>query len=262
MTSHGAGALITPLVLTFNEAANIDRTLMRLRWADRVVVVDSHSTDDTVARCAAYSNVQVVQHPFEGHAAQWNFALAQVQTEWVLTLDADYCLSDELVTELAGWQPEPTVSGYMTAFTYCIFGRRLAASLYPPRLTLFRRSQGTYVIEGHTQQLRLPGEVRQLRGRILHDDRKSLDRWFKDQLRYSELEARYLSDTPPTGLRFQDRIRRRGVLAPLAVGPYVLVVHRLVLAGWPGWYYALQRTAAEVLLSLRLVEQRCRLRVR
>jgi len=56
---------ITPLILTFNEAANIERTLARLTWAARVVVVDSFSTDDTVDICRRYANVDVVPRRFD-----------------------------------------------------------------------------------------------------------------------------------------------------------------------------------------------------
>src|SRR6185295_4953185 len=91
---------ITPLVLTFNESPNIGRALERLTWAKEVVVVDSFSTDDTLALARGFPNVRVVQRAFDSFADQCNFGLEQIQTPWVLSLDADYILSQELVREL------------------------------------------------------------------------------------------------------------------------------------------------------------------
>jgi glycosyltransferase involved in cell wall biosynthesis len=248
---------ITPLVLTFNEAPNIGRTLDRLAWARRIVVVDSFSTDDTVAICRRHPQVDVVQRRFDEHAVQWNFGLDQVSTPWVLTLDADYVLSDELVSEIASLAPG-NVNGFFARFTYCVYGRPLRGSLYPPRLVLFRHDRGRYVQDGHTQVLRLDGPSGWLSGPILHDDRKPLDRWFADQVRYAAREVEHLRDTPRHGLNAADRIRRRIVFAPALVAAYTLVWQRLALDGWPGLYYAGQRSLAELLLSLRLIERRLR----
>jgi glycosyltransferase involved in cell wall biosynthesis len=248
---------ITPLILTYNEAANIERTLARLSWASRVVVVDSCSTDETIDICRRYPNVHVVERRFDDHTSQWNFGLDQVDTPWVLSLDADYVLSAALVTELQ--QPRPDdADGYYARFNYCVFGRRLRGSLYPPRVVLFRRDRCRYVQDGHTQRLQVSGQTRWLSGTIDHDDRKAIDRWLADQLRYSAQEARHLAATPVSELNRADRVRRAVVLAPPLVFAYALVGQRLLLDSWPGWYYTLQRTFAELLLSLRLVEARLR----
>ena len=69
-------AQITPVVLTYNEAANIGRTLERLAWAREVVVVDSHSTDDTISIARRFPNVRVVQRPFVDHRWREDSVLA------------------------------------------------------------------------------------------------------------------------------------------------------------------------------------------
>ena len=250
--------VVTPLILTYNEEANLERTLARLDWAARVVVVDSGSTDRTVAICRAHPNVMVVARPFDNHVAQWNFGLAQIATEWVLSLDADYVLTPAFLAELDAWRPVPDINGYRAAFEYCVFGRPLRASLYPPRVVLFRRERATFVADGHTQLLQLTGGEGTFRAPIQHDDRKALDRWFAEQWRYAGLEARHLTEAPPERLRSIDRIRRRAVLAPALVGAYALLGRGLVWDGWPGLHYVWQRVVAECLLSLRLVDERLR----
>ncbi|MGB2788468.1 MAG: glycosyltransferase, partial [Dokdonella sp.] len=68
---------ITPLILTWNEEANIARTLAKLAWAREVVVVDSGSTDSTHAICESFPNVRLVARPFDNHATQWNYGLKE-----------------------------------------------------------------------------------------------------------------------------------------------------------------------------------------
>src|SRR5437764_327934 len=86
--------ILLSLCSTYNEAPNIGRTLGRLHWAKRIVVVDSMSTDETCQIAKKQAGVAVLQRPFDNHASQWNYGLAQVTTEWVLSLDADYQRTD------------------------------------------------------------------------------------------------------------------------------------------------------------------------
>jgi len=91
---------ITPLILTFNEAPNIDRTLQRLSWASTIVVIDSYSSDETLEILQSYPQIQIFQRKFDTHTNQWNYGLQQVKSEWVLSLDADYMLTDDLIAEI------------------------------------------------------------------------------------------------------------------------------------------------------------------
>jgi glycosyltransferase involved in cell wall biosynthesis len=245
---------ITPVILTFNEAPNIERTLRRLNWARRIVVVDSFSTDETLDILRAYSQVEMFQRSFDTHAQQWNYGLAQVETEWVLSLDADYELTNELITEICLINPETTINGYEISFQYCVFGKPLKDTILPPRVALFRKRNATYIDDGHTQLLHVEGEVGKLTGIIRHDDRKSLSRWLWAQDRYAILEAEKLKSTPFAQLGWNDRIRACKVIAPLVVFFYCLIIRRNMLDGKAGWYYAFQRLLAEVILSIRLLE--------
>src|SRR3954467_8689309 len=91
---------VTPLILTRNEEANIGRTLAPLDWANRIVVIDSFSSDDTVTIARQMPQVDVLQRKFDNFTSQWNFGLAQIRTPWVLTLDADYVCSPKLAAEM------------------------------------------------------------------------------------------------------------------------------------------------------------------
>jgi glycosyltransferase involved in cell wall biosynthesis len=249
---------ITPLILTLNEEANLPRVLEKLRWADEIVIVDSMSTDRTVELARASPSVRLVQRVFDNHVAQWNFGLEQVKTAWVLSLDADYILSDQLIEELGAAARSLHQAGYYAAFRYCIAGRALRGSLYPPRLVLFRKEAARYAQDGHTQALKLSGTAGYLRGIIYHDDRKPLNAWLKSQDNYSRLEVEKLINLEPQRLGRIDRLRRLKWIAPLLTPIYCLFVKGLILDGRAGIYYTLQRTYAELLLSLRLFEREMR----
>jgi glycosyltransferase involved in cell wall biosynthesis len=95
---------ITVVVLTYNEEANLEDCLASVRhWAQRIFVVDSGSTDGT-REIAARFGAELLQHPFETHAKQWNWALENlpIQSEWVLALDADQRVTPELAREIGG----------------------------------------------------------------------------------------------------------------------------------------------------------------
>ncbi len=248
---------ITGLVLTFNEAPNIARTLGKLTWLREVVVVDSGSSDTTTQIASTFPNVRVVTQPFNSHAEQWNFGLtrAGVATAWVLALDADYVLSDELIGEIQSLDPSPSVVGYSAAFDYCVDGRPLRGAAYPPVTVLYRRSSARYEQDGHTQRVRIDGVVMPLQSRIYHDDRKSLMHWLAAQARYMRLEADKLTSAPPGSLGPADRLRRWVVLAPPAMFLYCYVLRGGVLDGRAGLFYALQRAASELILSLFLVRR-------
>src|SRR5205809_8098013 len=83
-------SLVTPLILTYNEEPNIKRTLESLLWAERVVVVDSGSTDGTKSIARLFAHVSWYVRPFDYHCAQWKRGIpnTEIATEFVLALDA------------------------------------------------------------------------------------------------------------------------------------------------------------------------------
>ena len=245
---------ITALVLTYNEEANLGRVLDRLGWCDRVLVLDSYSTDRTLEIASSFPNVNVEQRAFDTFAGQCNYGLALVETEWTLSLDADYVLTPAVTGEIAALPDDPAVSGYRAPFQYLVHGRPLRGTLYPPRTVLYRTRQAEYYQDGHAHRVRVGGTVRDLVHAIQHDDRKPLGSWLDAQRRYAVQEAAKLRATPPDQLGRNDKLRLGGRLAPILAPIYALMIKGGILDGRAGWTYALQRAYAEVLLALHLSE--------
>lgn len=112
---------ISAVIITYNEERNIERCLQSLQGiVDEIVVVDSFSKDKTEEICKKF-NVRFIQHAFEGHIQQKNFAIDSAQNDWILSLDADEALTEELRKSILDIKVDPTFNGYqMNRLTnYC-----------------------------------------------------------------------------------------------------------------------------------------------
>jgi glycosyltransferase involved in cell wall biosynthesis len=248
---------ITPLILTFNEAPNIARTLEPLKWAKRIVVIDSFSTDETLNILKEFPQVDVFQNKFLSFADQCNFGLQKIDSEWVMSLDADYVLDETIVRNVLNLELNPNkIAAYSARFKYAIFGKPVRGSLYPPRKILYVKDKAHYVNDGHGHAVVVDGAVETLDGFIHHDDRKSFSHWLASQDRYLKQESEKLLKTPFKQLKFVDKLRYFIVPAPFFVLIYCLILRGGILDGKHGWLYAMQRVLAEILLSIRLCEAR------
>ena len=103
---------ISAVIITYNEEANIERCLESLEGtADEVLVVDSFSTDRTADICKS-KGVDFIQHPFKGHIEQKNYALSCAGNNYVLSLDADEALSDNLIQSIRAAKQNWRADGY------------------------------------------------------------------------------------------------------------------------------------------------------
>lgn len=245
---------VTPLILTYNESCNIGRVLDRLIWAKRIVIIDSYSTDDTKSIVTNYPQVELFERTFDTFANQCNYGLSLIETEWILSLDADYICPPEFIEEISAIPITTSKFGYYARFIYCIYGNPLRGTLYPPRTVLYRREAAQYVLDGHAHRVQIDGDNEVLKTPIWHDDWKPLNSWIKAQIRYSAQEAKKLVETSPKELGRIDRMRKWIILVPPLTPFYCLFWKRLILDGWKGIFYTLQRTVAEILLSLCLLE--------
>jgi glycosyltransferase involved in cell wall biosynthesis len=250
---------ITPVLLTYNEERNIGRTLSRLRWAKDVVVVDSGSTDQTVTILAANPNVRVFKRRFDTHAKQWRYAVeeTQIATDWILRLDADYQVSDALVSELARLDPNAPVSAYRIQFDYAIFSCKIPVSLYPANTILLRNGKFSVWDRGHTEAWHVKGPIATLSGRVTHDDWKPTAQWLTGQARYMQRELEWLHAGKGGLVRW---LRLRPPLMPIVTFIYCLFGKGLIFGGRAGMFYTLQRMAAETVLSLMVLEAKLRKR--
>jgi hypothetical protein len=247
----GAADHLTPLVLTYNEEANLDRTLASLTWAKRAVVLDSGSTDDTERIARSYAFVDWQVRPFDNHGNQWRYGieLAQKGATHVLALDADMAVRSEFTAEFHESFAPGDYAGAMLKFEYRFLGRRLMGSLLAPQLRLLRVGSARTLQVGHTQKFEVDGRIYTFRTPLIHDDRKTIERWVSSQIKYSALEAHRLI---AGGHRFRDKIRSLGIMPPIsALLAYVRAGGPLV--GAAAARYAYERAVAESLIAIRML---------
>jgi hypothetical protein len=204
----------------------------------------------------SYYQVDIFHRAFTDFASQWNFGLMQVSSPWVLSLDADYQLSDEIIREMQLLPLDGNTNGYSASFVYRVYGHPLRGTLYPLRVVLFKKEFASYKNEGHTRGLVVAGNILPLASKIYHDDRKPLVRWFQSQQRYALEEASYILSADSATLAPADKLRLAAWPAPIAVFVYTLVVKGCIMDGWPGWFYVLQRVLAEIMIGLEIIAKR------
>jgi glycosyltransferase involved in cell wall biosynthesis len=246
---------ITPLVLTYNEEPNIGRTLESLRWAEKVVVLDSGSTDATEEIARGFANVSWHVRPFDSHGAQWKYGVQEtgIETDYVLALDADMQVPTAFCEEIANTFLPGQFNGGVAPFEYHYHGRALAGSLYPAQLRIFSPAEVMVKQCDHTQEFVVEGSVYRFRNRLIHDDRKSVERWVSSQLAYLVLNEKHLTNGGRRRLR--DRLREMGVMPPL-VGLLAYIRAGGPLRGAAAARYAYERSVAEGLLAIRLMDSR------
>lgn len=174
-------------IITFNEEKNIGRCLDSLRMiADEIVVVDSFSTDRTRAICEQHG-ARFIQHAFEGHIQQKNYAIDQATGDWVLSLDADEALSEELITVILKIKSNPQHKGYsMNRLTnYCGHWVRHCGWYPDTKVRLVKKGSARWTgVNPHDRLDMLHGEKHEhLHGDILHYSYYTVDDHLK-QIEY------------------------------------------------------------------------------
>jgi glycosyltransferase involved in cell wall biosynthesis len=248
-------SLIQVLILTKNEEPNLKRVLDKLTLFEKVLVLDSFSTDATLEIAKTYSNTVVYQRQFDTHASQWNYGLSLIDSSWILSLDSDYVLTDAFIQELKQFVLQKEKVAYFTKFNFLVFGKPLRNDNTTARPVLFMKEFASYFDDGHSQRLTIKGETGAFKSVILHDDRKSLSRWFSNQDGYAIKEVDKLKKITNEPLPMSGKIRKTKIFAPFIVFFYSLFIQGLILDGWRGWHYTLQRTMVEIMFALRLIEE-------
>jgi glycosyltransferase involved in cell wall biosynthesis len=249
--------LISAVLVTRNEAVNIDEALRSLLWADEIVVVDCGSDDDTVDICRRYTH-RIFHRDWTGYADQKNFALEKASHDWIFSLDADERPSPDLINEIlllrtSGFQH----AGYRIPRVAFFMGRWLRhGDWYPDhQLRLFDRTRGRW--QGgrvHESFKLLNGSPGLLKGELQHFSYRSLSDYLKRLESYTSLAA----------ADYHDRGKTANVTA-LAFNPAVTFIKayflkRGCLDGVPGFMAAVMGSVSVYFKYAKLYElrQRCR----
>jgi len=257
------------LVLTYNEELQIESCLRSLASADRVVLIDSGSTDRTLEIVSSIARVEIQRRPFVSFADQRNHGIENAfeRGTWVLHLDADERLTPELAGELNRLEPPERAVAYNIAPRTYLRGRPvLRASGFPVYQTRLTRA-GFFRFEqvGHGQKAPDTfGILPRLRQPYDHHPfEKGYEAWRERHERYAEAEARLLSDSadvsftralrdPILWRRWLNRVSARVPFRPGLVWFYLMFVRGGAWDGAAGWEYCRLRRTYERMVVGRL----------
>jgi glycosyltransferase involved in cell wall biosynthesis len=279
---------VSVIVPVRNEARNLPRCLESLAGFGEVYVVDSESTDDTVA-IAQSCGAKVVQFHYAGgwpKKRQWAMDTLPLAYDWILLLDADEVLTPQLLEEIRRALQNPEVNGYSIRLQMYFLGRVLRhcdASFW--KLSLFRKGRGRFEcrlkdqdptmadIEIH-EHVVVNGPTAELRHALVHHNVDSLSRYILKHNEYSNWEAHVLlqpegdPDAVSADLLGTQAQRRRWLkrnLYRLPGSPVLLFLYRYIfclgfLDGAPGLIYCAFQAVQMFHSKAKIYELKCKLK--
>ena len=182
---------VSVIVITLNEASNIDACLASVAWADDVLVVDSGSTDATVDIARA-RGARVIQRDWPGYSAQKNFAATEARHDWILSVDADERVTPELADEVQRTvAAQPAAAGYRIPRVTFHLGRWIRTTDWYPdyQLRLYHRGRASWRPKPVHESVAADGAVEHLSGELQHFAYRDLSHHFATMERYTTLAA-------------------------------------------------------------------------
>jgi glycosyltransferase involved in cell wall biosynthesis len=265
--------MISTLILTYNEAQDLPGCLDSIAWCDDIHILDSGSTDDTVAIAQSHG-AHVTTRKFDTYAAQRNAAMQlPFRNPWVLVLDADERPTPELSAEIQAAVPAapPNVSGYRMRRRDFLWGTWLKhAQMTPFYVRLFRVGHVHYTREVN-EIVEVTGDILELQSPLDHYAfSKGITHWVAKHNRYSTTEAELLaSGTAIHGASLRQalfarnfherRVAQKAIFYELPARPlikwcYMMFIRRAILDGHAGIMYATLQSLYEYLIEVKCQE--------
>jgi glycosyltransferase involved in cell wall biosynthesis len=182
---------VSAVMITYNEAVNLRRTIAQLFWCDEIIVIDSFSTDGT-DRIAKDLHCRVIQRAFESYSEQKSFAISMAKHDWVLCLDADEYLTSELVGEIREeLQQAENIQAFAFPSNLVFRKQRFRFGRESKRLVvkLFNRKSCQISDDRVHEKIIVKGRTKNLEGRLLHYSYRDITHYFNKFDRYTEWGA-------------------------------------------------------------------------
>ena len=222
---------VSACIVAMNEEDRLGACLDSLDWCDELVVVDSHSSDQT-RELAAARGARVIERDWPGHVAQKEFAVRAARHDWVFCIDADERVSSELRAAIEAERARgfAGAAGYEVSRVSSYLGRWIRHGTWYPdwKLRLFDRRVGGWAGRDPHDHAQVSGVVRRLGGELRHDPYRSLDEHLRTIDRYTSIMAEEMRGEGRRA-RFRDVILR-----PPARFLVFYFLRRGFLDGWRG----------------------------
>jgi glycosyltransferase involved in cell wall biosynthesis len=186
---------VSVTVITRNEAADIGDALASASWADELIVVDSESTDDTVAIARRHTD-RVVVREWAGYPAQKNFAASLARHDWILSLDADERVTPALAAEIRSTLEAPDYQGYRMPRVTWHLGRWIRTTDWYPdyQVRLYDRRSAQWTGRYVHESVSITGSVGRLRSELEHFAYRDIAEHLETIERYTTYAARQMRE--------------------------------------------------------------------
>lgn len=241
---------ISTIIIAKNEADNLKLSLPRLSWCKDIVLIDDNSTDETVAVAESFG-CRVFNRTFDGFGTQKQYAESKAQNEWLLNIDADEVLSDELIIEINGLNlADQSIAGYKIPIRHVFLGK---VFLYGKEskyfhLRLYNKNKGNFNDAKVHEKVHLNGKSSSLKSFILHYSYKDLNHYFEKFNRYTASGA----------LKLKEKGKSRNVFFSILGFPFYFMKHYIVqgnvLNGKAGFIWSYLNAWYHVVKYLKLNE--------
>ncbi len=188
---------ISAVIITLNEEANLKRCLDSVHdLVEEIIIIDSGSTDSTPNIAQQYSKVKFINRAWEGYSKTKNFGNQQVKNEWILSLDADEVISDELKTNLIKLKSEPPQDLYvyeMNRLTnYCGQWIKYAGWYPDKKVRLFPKNYAKWQGDFVHEVLKFDLPIQHLKGDLLHYSYQTIQQHREKTYKYAQLHAKQM----------------------------------------------------------------------
>lgn len=243
---------LSVIIPTYNSEIYLDNLLgLVVGWAEEVIVCDSFSTDRTI-EIANTHGVKVVQHEYINSAKQKNWIIPQAKCEWVLIIDSDEIVEDELKSEIsqflgtAGSTVDLAYIPRKNLFWGEFLGKATAYPDYQSRL--FRRDRGRYQDKEVHAQVEVPGDKVYLKNAIIHDDFTDISSWWLRNNRYYRYE---LDECIKRGKKWGFKLQ---IAKPMYVFFRIYILRGGFKHGFKGLFVAFQWFVYHFMVGAKLYE--------
>lgn len=227
---------VSCVIITYNEEENIRRCLQSVNWCDEIVIADSGSTDNTLKICGEFG-CKIYNKEFNGFGEYKQFAVSQALNDWILSIDSDEEvteeLKDEIISELAKGKIENV--GFYIPRSLFFLGRRFKYGKESKEyyLRLFNKNFGSFTKDKVHEKVQVNGRTSYLKSPMLHYSYNSFHQYFEKFNKYTTQAANEL---------FEKGKKRSLFLTIISFPLYFFknyIINRNFLNGWQGFLWAL-----------------------
>lgn len=211
---------ISVIIIAKNEADNLKLSLPKLHWCNDIILVNDNSNDQTV-EVATQFGCKIFNRTFDGFGTQKQFAVEQTMHNWVLNIDADEVLSDELVQEILAIDfNKPNTVGYTIPIRHVFLGKIFLHGKESNfnHLRLFNKLSGNFDDAKVHEKVQLNGPIEALKNVVLHYSYKDLKHYFDKFNQYTSIGA----------LKLKEKGKSRSLFFSVTSFPFYFIKHYFI----------------------------------